>query len=122
MGIAKYARVWRTASNVFVGKMVNYKIAEFFPYIDYIMRKTQLNGNVPGIVYGIEAAAAGFFFTTSRRSIIPGFHGHAYYFVSLFVQQHSGHRTVNSAAHGHQHSSFIAHEAIYFDKVIVKLI
>lgn len=90
VGIAEDAGVGRTTFQVFVGEMVDDIVAELIPDVEDVVRKTQLNGHVAGVVDAVEAAAAGFFFGAPGTGVVPGFHRHADDFVALFVEEDGG--------------------------------
>ena len=101
VSIAEHTRVRRTASNVFFYKIIDDKIAKFIPDVDDEMVKPHAHRNFAGIVDGVQAATARFFFGTSRIGIIPGFHGDANHFISFFMEQHGSNGTVDATTHGH---------------------
>ena len=111
MCVAKYTGVRCAAGKIFVHKILNDKAAKFFPYIKNIMGKTMFYCRLPGIVKTVHIAAACFFFTATTGRIVPCFHGNAYHFIPFIMQHQGGNGTVNTAAHGHQHFPFSAHNS-----------
>ncbi len=110
MGVAKHTGVGGAAGHVFVHEIVNDIVAKLLADVHDEMVETHVHGYFPGIVDGIEAAAARFFFRAAGGGIIPGFHGDAHHFVALIIQHKSNHGTVNTATHCHQYFSFFAHK------------
>lgn len=109
MGIAHHAGVGRAACQVFFYEIVDHEIAKFLADIQHEMRKAMLHGCHPGIVERLEVTAARFLFAGTGAGIIPGLHGDAHHFIALLVQHQGGDRTVDPAAHSHQHFPFLAH-------------
>src|SRR5690606_3819854 len=62
MGVTQHTRVGCPALEVFTGEMVNHRITELRPYIQDIMRESEVYGYCPSIVDRIQAATACFFF------------------------------------------------------------
>ena len=92
--------------------MVDNGIAKLGPDVQNIMGKTEANRDVPGIVDTVETTATCFFFSPTRRGIVPGFHGHTNDFVTFVVQHHRCQRRVDAATHGDQNASVFAHFVI----------
>ncbi len=109
MGIAQHAGIGRAAGKVFVHKIVDHRIPEFFADIEHKMRKAMLYGGHAGIIKTIQVAAAGFFFGASATCVVPCFHGNAHHFIAFIVEHEGSNGTINTAAHRHQHFTFPAH-------------
>lgn len=109
VGIAQDTGIGRTPRQVFLDKIIDDVIAKFVPDINNKMVKPHIDRHLPSIIYGVEAAAARFFFGTAGVGIVPGFHGNAYHFVPFLVKHHGGNGTVNPARHGHEHTSVSTH-------------
>jgi hypothetical protein len=60
VGIAQYAGVRSSSGQVFIDKIVDDIVSEFFTDINDEVVETHVNSNLPCVVDGIKAAAAGF--------------------------------------------------------------
>ena len=109
MRITEYTGVGGAAGQVFFYKILDHKITKFFPYVEYIMCKAMLHRCLPRIVEGIKITTACFFLAVTAGHIVPCFHGDADHFVAFGIEHQGCNGTVDTAAHGHQHFSFLTH-------------
>ena len=109
MGIAQNARIGRAACYIFVYKVINNKIPELVPDIQYEVRESVVYGRCAGIIKGIQVTATGFFLAGAGRCIIPGLHGDTHHFIPLFMEHQGGNGTIYTAAHRYQNLTMSAH-------------
>ena len=95
MGIAQHARIGSSAGEIFIHKIVDDIIAKFFPDIHDEMMEAFFDGDLPGIIYAVQAATAGFLFVPSAGGVVPGFHGDPDDLIALILEEHSGDRGID---------------------------
>jgi hypothetical protein len=109
MRIAHHAWIGGAAGQVFLNKIFDHEIPEFFPDIQYKMRETMVYGSGASVIEGVQVAATRLFFTPASGGIIPCFHGNAHHFIPFMVKHERGYGTVYTPAHGYHYFSLAAH-------------
>ena len=107
--ITHHTRVWGTTSQIFLYKILYYKVSKLIAYIQYKMWESIVYSRLTGIVEAINIAATCFFATGITSGIIPGFHCNPNHFIPLIVQHQRRNGTINTATHCHQNLSFSTH-------------
>src|SRR4051812_34270382 len=111
MRITHHAGIGRSPGEIFINKVVDDEITEFFPYIQNEMRKSVLHCSHAGVIETIQVTASCFFFAATAGSVVPGFHGDAHHFISLIVEHESSNGTIDTTTHRDQNLSFTTHDS-----------
>ncbi len=109
MCIAKHTGIWRPPRQVFIHKVVDDKVPELLPDIQYKMRESMLDCRHPRVIKTVQVAAPCFLLRRPRARIVPCLHGDPYDFIPLIVEHQRRNGTVDTAAHRYQDLSFPAH-------------
>src|SRR5258705_7270910 len=103
--VAHHTRVWRAASLVFAGEIINDQPLELVGLINDVMWNSQRMRHAARISNRLGSAA--FVFRAGDTILRPYFHGYADDLVALLAQQISCDAGVHSPAHPQQNALFL---------------
>src|SRR5438094_3081923 len=103
--IAHHAWVWRPASLVFAGKIIDNESLELVRLINNVVRNPKRVRHAPGVGNGLRSAT--FVFRARDAILRPDLHGHADDIVALLAQQIARDAGVHSTAHTKKDALFV---------------